>query len=56
MVSGKEVQHSAEQESGGNNTTMADQNQPEPVGGAEEHIPHKTEQDIPEPLIEALVV
>ena len=27
----------------------------EPVGGTEELIPHKTEQDIPDPLIEALV-
>ena len=28
----------------------------EPVGGTEELTPHETEQDIPEPLIEALVV
>ena len=28
----------------------------EPAGGTEELTPHKMEQDIPEPLIEALVV
>ena len=27
----------------------------EPVGGTKELTPHETEQDIPEPLIEALV-